>query len=98
MTYRSVTTFSDDEGQLNDIYYSQRLASEYLRLVVDLETDSSGFVLTSQEHYLLYRTAQDHVLNIGRTLEAQVLPTDDQRALIISVQQLSNSSSMRRMC
>jgi PAS domain S-box-containing protein len=89
LTYRSVTTFSDDEGQLNDIYYSQRLASEYLRLVVDLETGFRGFVLTSQEHYLFpYRTAQDHVLNIGRTLEAQVSAYDDQRALITSVQQL----------
>ena len=89
LTYRSVTTFSDDEGQLNDIYYSQRLASEYLRLVVDLETGFRGFVLTSQEHYLFpYRTAQDHVLNIGRTLEAQVSAHDDQRALITSVQQL----------
>jgi len=89
LTYRSVTTFSDDEGQLNDIYYSQRLASEYLRLVVDLETGFRGFVLTGQEHYLFpYRTAQDHVLNIGRTLEAQVSQQDDQRALIISVQQL----------
>ena len=89
LTYRSVTTFSDDEGQLNDIYYSQRLASEYLRLVVDLETGFRGFVLTSQEHYLFpYRTAQDHVLNIGRTLEAQVSQQDDQRWLIASVQQL----------
>ena len=89
LTYRSVTTFSDDEGQLNDIYYSQRLASEYLRLVVDLETGFRGFVLTGQEHYLFpYRTAQDHVLNIGRTLEAQVSQQDDQRALITSVQQL----------
>ena len=35
-----------------------------------------------------YRTAQDHVLNIGRTLEAQVSAYDDQRALITSVQQL----------
>lgn len=88
LTYRSVTTFSDDEGQLNDIYYSQRLASEYLRLVVDLETGFRGFVLTSQEHYLFpYRTAQDHVLNIGRTLEAQVSQQDDQRALITAVQQ-----------
>lgn len=89
LTYRSVTTFSDDEGQLNDIYYSQRLASEYLRLIVDLETGFRGFVLTSQEHYLFpYRTAQDHVLNLGRTLEAQVSPYEDQRDLIASIQQL----------
>ncbi len=89
LTFRTVTTFSDDEGQLNDIYYSQRLASEYLRLIVDLETGFRGFVLTSQEHYLFpYRTAQDHVMNIGRTLEAQLSQQDDQRALITSVQDL----------
>ncbi len=89
LTYRSVETFSDDEGQLNDIYYSQRLASEYLRLIVDLETGFRGFVLTSQEHYLFpYRTAQDHVLNLGRTLEAKVSQYEDQQALIASIQQL----------
>ena len=89
LTYRSVTTFSDDEGQLNDIYYSQRLASEYLRLIVDLETGFRGFVLTSQEHYLFpYRTAQDHVLNLGRTLEAKVFQYKDQQALIASIQEL----------
>lgn len=89
LTYRSVTTFSDDEGQLNDIYYSQRLASEYLRLIVDLETGFRGFVLTSQEYYLFpYRTAQDHVLNLGRTLEAHVSQYEDQRELIAAIQQL----------
>ncbi len=89
LTYRSVTTFSDDEGQLNDIYYSQRLASEYLRLIVDLETGFRGFVLTGQEHYLFpYRTAQDHVLNLGRTLEAKVFQYEDQQALIASIQKL----------
>jgi PAS domain S-box-containing protein len=89
LTFRSVTTFSDDEGQLNDIYYAQRLASEYLRLIVDLETGFRGFVLTSQEHYLFpYRTAQDHVLNLGRTLEAHVSQYEDQRALITDIQLL----------
>ncbi|MFO0768663.1 MAG: CHASE3 domain-containing protein [Nitrospiraceae bacterium] len=89
MTYRSVATFSEDEGQLNSLYYSQRLASEYLRLVVDLETGFRGFVLTRQERYLFpYRTAQDHVLNLGRTLEGQVADYPDQHALLSSVQQL----------
>jgi PAS domain S-box-containing protein len=89
LTYRSVATFSEDEGQLNNLYYSQRLASEYLRLVVDLETGFRGFVLTQQERYLFpYRTAQDHVLNLGRTLEAQVYDYPDQRQLLASVQQL----------
>lgn len=89
MTYRSVATFSEDEGQLNNLYYSQRLASEYLRLVVDLETGFRGFVLTRQERYLFpYRTAQDHVLNLGRTLEGQVADYPDQQAILASVQQL----------
>ena len=35
MTYRSVATFSEDEGQLNSLYYSQRLASEYLRRICE---------------------------------------------------------------
>ena len=89
MTYRSVATFSEDEGLLNNLYYSQRLASEYLRLVVDLETGFRGFVLTRQERYLFpYRTAQDHVLNLGRTLEGQVYDFPDQRELLASVQHL----------
>ncbi|HET9962793.1 MAG TPA: ATP-binding protein [Nitrospiraceae bacterium] len=89
LTYRSVDAFSEDEGQLNNLYYSQRLASEYLRLVVDLETGFRGFVLTHQERYLFpYRTAQDHVLNLGRTLESQVYDYPEQRRLLQSVQEL----------
>ena len=42
LTYRSVVTFSEDEGELNKIYLAQRLAAEYLRLVVDLETGFRG--------------------------------------------------------
>ena len=45
--------------------------------------------MTTQEHYLFpYRTAQDHVLNLGRTLEARVSQYEDQRELIASIQQL----------
>ena len=39
VTYRSVENFSEDESELNTLYLSQRLAAEYLRLVVDLEAD-----------------------------------------------------------
>jgi hypothetical protein len=46
VTYRSVETFSEDESELNTLYLSQRLAAEYLRLVVDLETGFRG--LTSK--------------------------------------------------
>ncbi|HEY7533875.1 MAG TPA: CHASE3 domain-containing protein, partial [Nitrospiraceae bacterium] len=89
VTYRSVVTFSDDEGELNDIYLGQRLAAEYLRLVVDLETGFRGFVLTKQEKYLYpYRTAQDHILNLGSSLEDRVQSNPAQRANIARVEAL----------
>jgi PAS domain S-box-containing protein len=89
LTYRSVVTFSEDEGELNNIYVAQRLAAEYLRLVVDLETGFRGFVLTKQEKYLYpYRTAQDHIRNVGSSLEEKVQSQQDQRALVAKVQEL----------
>lgn len=89
VTYRSVVTFSEDEGELNDIYLAQRLAAEYLRLVVDLETGFRGFVLTKQEKYLYpYRTAQDHIRNVGSSLEEKVQSQQEQRALVAKVQEL----------
>ena len=89
LTYRSVVTFSEDEGELNKIYLAQRLAAEYLRLVVDLETGFRGFVLTKQEKYLYpYRTAQDHILNLGTSLEDKVQDNPEQRALIVRVEAL----------
>lgn len=89
VTYRSVATFSEDEGELNNIYLAQRLAAEYLRLVVDLETGFRGFILTKQEKYLYpYRTAQDHIRNVGTSLEEKVQSQHEQRALVAKVQQL----------
>lgn len=89
VTYRSVVTFSEDEGELNNIYLAQRLAAEYLRLVVDLETGFRGFVLTKQEKYLYpYRTAQDHILNVGESLKEKVQSKQEQRALVAKVQGL----------
>lgn len=89
VTYRSVVTFSEDEGELNDIYLAQRLAAEYLRLVVDLETGFRGFVLTKQEKYLYpYRTAQDHIRHVGSSLEEKIQSQQEQRALVAKVQEL----------
>jgi len=89
LTYRSVVTFSEDEGELNKIYLAQRLAAEYLRLVVDLETGFRGFVLTRQEKYLYpYRTAQDHIINLGASLEEKVEHNQEQRAHIAKVEEL----------
>ncbi|HEY6973368.1 MAG TPA: ATP-binding protein [Nitrospiraceae bacterium] len=89
LTYRSVVTFSEDEGELNNIYVAQRLAAEYLRLVVDLETGFRGFIMTKQEKYLYpYRTAQDHIRNVGSSLEEKVHSQQEQRDLVAKVQEL----------
>lgn len=85
-TYRSVQTFSDDETDLNDVYVTQRLAEEYLRLVVDLETGFRGFLLTGEDKYLQpYRTAQNHIHQVGASLESQVQNLEEQRAQIVKV-------------
>src|SRR5690349_8938798 len=89
VTYRSVENFSEDESELNALYLSQRLAAEYLRLVVDLETGFRGFVITKHEKYLYpYRTAQDHIQAVGFSLDEQVRKYDDQRALLSNVRTL----------
>ena len=89
VTYRSVENFSDDEGELNTLYLSQRLAAEYLRLVVDLETGFRGFVITKHEKYLYpYRTAQDHIQAVGVSLDEQVRKYEDQRAIFSNVRAL----------
>ena len=83
VTYRSVENFSEDESELNTLYLSQRLAAEYLRLVVDLETGFRGFVITKHEKYLYpYRTAQDHIQAVGISLDEQVRRYDEQRAIL----------------
>src|SRR6478672_9313206 len=89
VTYRSVENFSEDESELNTLYLSQRLAAEYLRLVVDLETGFRGFVITKYEKYLYpYRTAQDHIQAVGISLDEQVRRYDEQRAILSSVRTL----------
>jgi len=89
VTYRSVENFSEDESELNTLYLSQRLAAEYLRLVVDLETGFRGFVITKHEKYLYpYRTAQDHIQAVGISLDEQVRRYDEQRAILSSVRSL----------
>src|SRR4029078_7721024 len=70
--YRSGETLSEDESETNTLYLSQRLAAEYLRLVVDLETGFRGFVITQHEKYLYpYRTAQDHIQALGISRDQQ---------------------------
>ncbi|BCA56170.1 putative Sensor histidine kinase [Nitrospira sp. KM1] len=97
VTYRSVETFSEDEGELNNIYLSQRLAAEYLRLIVDLETGFRGFVITRQDKYLYpYRTAQDHVQAVGLSLEEKVREYGEQRLIIAKVQSLAAQFVMEK--
>ena len=89
VTYRSVENFSEDESELNALYLSQRLAAEYLRLGVDLETGFRGFVITKHEKYLYpYRTAQDHIQAVGISLDEQVRRYDEQRAILSNVRTL----------
>lgn len=85
-TYKSVQAFSDDETDLNDVYVTQRLAEEYLRLVVDLETGFRGFLLTGEDKYLQpYRTAQNHIHQVGASLAFHVENLEEQRAQIVKV-------------
>jgi len=89
VTYRSVENFLEDESELNTLYLSQRLAAEYLRLVVDLETGFRGFVITKHEKYLYpYRTAQDHIQAVGISLDEQVRRYHEQRAILSNVRTL----------
>lgn len=89
VTYGSVENFSEDESELNTLYLSQRLAAEYLRLVVDLETGFRGFVITQHEKYLYpYRTAQEHIQAVGLSLDEQVRRYDEQLAILSSVRTL----------
>lgn len=89
LTYQSVQTFSDDEERLNNIYFAQRRAAEYMRLTVDLETGFRGYVLTKQDRFLRpYRLAQTHILEIGRSLLSSVPDSSPQSRLLATIQML----------
>jgi PAS domain S-box-containing protein len=73
VTYQSVETFSEDEEQLNTTYLVQRKTSEYLRLVLELQSGFRGFVLTGQEQFLRpYLSAHDRILIVGDVLEEMI--------------------------
>ncbi|MEJ2230297.1 MAG: CHASE3 domain-containing protein [Nitrospirales bacterium] len=87
VTYKSVQTFSLDEDHLNDVYHVQSASSEYMRLVVDLETGFRGYVLTQQPQFLHpYLAAKQRVMALGNSLKQMVLRVESQRLLIESVQ------------
>jgi PAS domain S-box-containing protein len=73
VTYRSLQAFSEDQEQLDNIYVVQRTASDYMRLIVDLETGFRGYVLTRQESYLQpYRASKERIAHVGTMLESMV--------------------------
>jgi len=87
VTYKSVQTFSLDEDHLNDVYHAQSASSEFMRLIVDLETGFRGYVLTQQPQFLQpYQAAKHRVLTLGNVLRQMVVDDLSQRQLIESVQ------------
>lgn len=73
LTYSSVQKFSQDEEHLNNLYLSEKIAAQYMRLVVDLETGFRGYVLTEQDRYLRpYRVAQEGILLIAADLKHRI--------------------------
>jgi len=87
VTYKSVQTFSLDEDHLNDVYHVQSASSEFMRLVVDLETGFRGYVLTQQPQFLQpYQAAKQRVVALGNFLRQMVEDDPSQQRLIESVQ------------
>ena len=87
VTYKSVQTFSLDEDHLNDVYHVQSASSEFMRLVVDLETGFRGYVLTQQTQFLQpYQAAKQRVMALGNFLRQMVEDDPSQQQLIESVQ------------
>ncbi len=87
VTYKSVETFSLDEDHLNDVYHVQSASSEFMRLVVDLETGFRGYVLTQQPQFLQpYQAAEQRVVALGNFLRQMVEDDRSQQQLIESVQ------------
>ena len=73
LTYSSVQKFSQDEEHLNNLYLTDKIAAQYMRLVVDLETGFRGYVLTEQDRYLRpYRVAQEGILLIAAELKHRI--------------------------
>jgi PAS domain S-box-containing protein len=89
LTYRGVRTFADNEEQLNRVYLTQRTASEYMRLVLELNSGFRGYVFTRQDGYLEpYRAAHDHIVNVGDLLEDMVRDHPPQLGAVHEAQRL----------
>ncbi|MBA2252643.1 MAG: CHASE3 domain-containing protein [Nitrospirales bacterium] len=89
LTYRGVRTFADDEEQLNRVYLTQRTASEYMRLVLELNSGFRGYVMTRQDGFLEpYRLAHDHIVNVGDQLEELLRDHPPQAGIVQEAQRL----------
>lgn len=89
LTYRGVRTFADDEEQLNRVYLTQRTASEYMRLVLELNSGFRGYVMTRQDGFLEpYRLAHDHIASVGDQLEELLRDHAPQAGIVHEVQRL----------
>lgn len=89
VTYNSVQTVARDEEQLNRLYLTQKLAAQYMRLIVDLETSFRGYVLTLQSPYLYpFRTAQEGIFTVGEELARVVSDQVPHRSYFFEVQSL----------
>ena len=89
LTYQGVRTFADDEEQLNRVYLTQRTASEYMRLVLELNSGFRGYVMTRQDGFLEpYRLAHDHIASVGDQLEELLRDHPAQLAIVHDAQRL----------
>ena len=89
LTYRAVHTFAENEEQLDRVYLTQRTASEYMRLVLELNSGFRGFVLARQDGFLEpYRVAHDHIAHVGDTLEDLVQDLPPQLQSVHEAQRL----------
>ena len=89
VTYERVQTVARDEEQLNSLYLVQKSAAQYMRLIVDLETNFRGYVLTLQSPYLRpFRTAQEDILSVGEELTRMVSDDVPHRSHFLKVQSL----------
>jgi PAS domain S-box-containing protein len=92
LTYQSVRTFADDEEQLNRVYLTQRTASEYMRLVLELNSGFRGYVMTRQDGFLEpYRLAHDHITSVGDQLEELLRDHPAQAGIVHEVQRLAKT-------
>ena len=89
LTYRGVRTFADDEEQLNRVYLTQRTASEYMRLVLELNSGFRGYAMTRQDGFLEpYRLAHDHIASVGDQLEELLRDHPPQAEIVHEAQRL----------